>query len=175
MRNRVQIGLDLDGVIRDFIGKLNDLYDIDYPEGTRVPVTDWDISKAYSIGREIFYYAYIERGLEITRDALPYEGALEFYYELLNRGDVWIVSNQRNKFMQTGTAEWIARYLSGQRGIIYTGNKNLSMLDVLIDDYPKNLTNFHGDTYCIARPWNKDYRGPRYDYELLLSTMDVTV
>lgn len=168
---RCSIGLDLDGTIRDFIGQLNYYYDKDYPNQTRQRVCDWDLSKYYSIGQKVFDYAYNQRGYEITTFAQPYKLALEFYKELVKLGDVWIITNQRNNGMRGGTLQWIDKYLYDYSGIIFTENKNLSFLDYLIDDYPKNLTNFDNTSLCVMRDWNESYEGNKHTYEDILDVI----
>lgn len=166
---RCSIGLDLDGTIRDFIGQLNYYYDKDYPNQTRPDQPyGWDLSKYYSVGKKIFDYAYNTRGWDITTYAQPYKDAIKFYNDLLSQGDVWIITNQRNAGMRDGTLKWIEKYLSGYAGIIFTENKNLSFLDYLIDDYVKNLDNFHGESLCVKRDWNHEYSGKRYSYQEII-------
>lgn len=47
--------------------------------------------------------------------------------------------------------------LVGERNVIVGKDKSMIMGDLLIDDFPKNLDKFKGETICFSQPWNNNY------------------
>jgi len=46
--------------------------------------------------------------------------------------------------------------------MVFCGNKNIIEADIMIDDHPKNLDNFKGETIIFTQPHNMDLKGLRH-------------
>ena len=156
------IALDIDGTIRDFIGKLNECYDRDFPNETRTEVVNtWELDKHYSIGVNIYEYAFHNNGYEIMKDANLYNGAYEFILNLMyNLEDhTYLATTQSDWDCVRGTIEWIGNKNIPHSGLFISPDKTLLKADILIDDYHKNLNAWAKTgrkAICIERPWNRE-------------------
>jgi len=160
-----RVGLDLDGVIRDFIGKLNKCYDRDFPGESRSEVVrTWGLEDSYSIGKAIYQYAFHDNAKEIYSEAEPYPLSIHFANWLNDNYELHIITSQPNRFCFKGTSLWLLKHLPNIRNIHFTSLKYTVNVDLLIDDYHKNLEEFRehgGISVCIDRPWNQQWDGDR--------------
>jgi 5'-nucleotidase len=59
---------------------------------------------------------------------------------------------------------WLNEYFPfiGWQQMIFCGNKNIIMADIMIDDHPKNLDNFNGKTIIFTQPHNMNLADSRH-------------
>jgi len=156
------IALDIDGTIRDFISELRIQYMIDYPDGwCNEVIKTWELDSYFSIGKDIYKYAFDYRGYEIMKNAEPYIGAWRFVANLKENHDIYLTTTQSEWNCVRGTVIWIDEHQIPNNGLFFTPDKTLLNADILIDDYHVNLNKWAETgriAICIQRPWNRDIK-----------------
>ena len=160
----LNIALDVDGVLRDFVSSLQHQYTEDYigfDNHWMKPVSKWDLAEFFSIGASIYQYIYEERTREIFYRARPYQGAVDFVKTLRYLGHKVIICTSQNKDSFYYTFEWLEKC-----DILYDGifckidsflPKSMLDVDLLLDDYPNNCDNRNKDNFILMdRPWNQE-------------------
>ena len=74
---KIRVLIDLDGVIRDFIGSLIKVYNRIHPDHQVLPVNSRKLETFFPLGQKVYQFmkpGYIE---EIMEEAEPYPGAIE--------------------------------------------------------------------------------------------------
>src|SRR3989338_6545109 len=79
---KMKIGIDIDDVIRDFVGKLKEIYFREYPSHKLIKEDVWNMSLWFPIEKEIYKFAFETYAKEIYIQARTYENALEFLIKL---------------------------------------------------------------------------------------------
>ena len=157
----LRIAVDIDGVLRDFVGQVNTVFDSVYPNGWRRPVTEYGIDKFYSIGKDIYDMAFIEQAKSVYVLAPVYPGAKKMLEDLKEDGHtIVIATSQPNKEVLKYTIDWLHLnelpydefYCS-----LNMGSKNNIRADVLLDDYIKHLVEFKRYSVCFTQPWNTEW------------------
>jgi len=175
----IKIGIDIDGVARDLVGRLIEVYkkhygdlEIDYDD-----ITEYGLHKFFPIGDYIYDFMWLEHVDEVVAQAPAIRGIRRFIGDLRELHDddikVFLVSHQPpTAFLPT--AQWIEQHrlfrevdgvilLKG--GLAKSIEKSEFDLDILIDDSTENLKEFRehgGIAIAFAQPWNQDWDGPRY-------------
>lgn len=171
------IGIDVDGVLRDFVGKLTECFKRDYPAlASKVqPVTAWDMHQFFGMDKVPFnaYWQTI-RGPEIMRDAPPIEShARDFVAALRKAGHKIIISSAQWPCVHSILPVWLQEHGIEYDGLCILADKSLIKLDILLDDGVHNLGNVHAGCIpvCYDQPWNQEWMGTRvhtmsafYDY-----------
>lgn len=155
------VGIDVDGVLREFSGRVNKKIFEEW--GLTVDVNDsWDAlwkipsPEGISAGK----YVFGNWAEEIFTTAKPIPGALQAYRDFCLHPDftVYIVSNQR-KDQTHYTDKWLK-----DNGFdlhvhnIYTKQKALAPIGVLIDDHVQNIEdmyNMRKKGYLVTLPHNR--------------------
>lgn len=178
----MRLAIDADGVLRDFVGKLEQVYDREvlrtgfkgfpYTVEWRQPVTKYGIHEFFSIGNNIYDFAFREHAKEIFLEAKPYPGAMEFMDKLFRDHTIIIATAQSNTSLIMYTTEWLDLHSIPYHEFYATlnGVKNVQA-DLLLDDCTKNLIDFDENEIefgkpisypiCMDRPWNQDWKGYR--------------
>jgi len=161
--------IDCDGVIRDFVGKLNDVYNREYSDKKFYgKITSYDLSLFYPIGKEINnFYAEIHAKEIYTRaEVMP--GAIEFLNELMKHKKVYIFTRQPSKQAEKYTEEWVDVNKIPHDSLLFTEDKRLIKAQYLLDDYTNNLKKVSDAKssipVCFNQDWNQDWNGPRISY-----------
>lgn len=160
----VLIGIDVDGVLRDFRSALDEvwlragrqIYTVpDMPDRDEWSESHWgaDISEICA-----FYYEHCR---DVTFLAEPYEGAERFVKSLMDMGhDVVLISDQPTYQTRLLTLIWIGDHIRVDvGGICFLGPEARTRLDldVLIDDDPVTVESAQQNgiqAVAIERPWN---------------------
>jgi 5'(3')-deoxyribonucleotidase len=163
--SKFRVGLDVDGVLRDFTGALRTRYALDHPTHKVGRIDRWDFSGAFPIGNDIWDYIYKDRTRELFEDAPPLPGAKTITRWLKRQGhEIWIVTSQP-RGIEHHTLTWLKK-----NGIIYdhiafTDAKARIECHVLLDDAIRNLNGFRDSRYgisvCMDRPWDREWAGER--------------
>jgi 5'(3')-deoxyribonucleotidase len=173
------IGLDLDGVLRDFVGSLKKQYRIDYPKHVVQTVSAWDLAKFFPIGKKIYPYFSERRPRQVFYNAKPFLWAVEFVRQLKRAGhDIWIITNIPRDG-RIATLEWLEKYHIPYDHLSFTNEKHHVKCDIYLDDCPDVLQKLYlktdGAVVCMDRPWNQTvrcaYRVKSYDEFLALSSL----
>ncbi|MBN2366642.1 MAG: hypothetical protein EH225_12100 [Calditrichaeota bacterium] len=155
--------IDLDGVIRDFIGSLIRVYNRIHPHHDVLPVNSRKLEEFFPIGHKIYEFmepGYIE---EIMEEADVYPGALEALNRWKNDFDLVVVTAQPD-ISKASTYIWIGKNRIPANEVHITYYKSKIDGIALLDDFTDNLREF-ADTgrlaVCLDQPWNQHWKGPR--------------
>ena len=155
---------DMDGVLAQFTARVVEILG---QNGIPAPsrMTKWKLE-------DNVHPLWRKKAKKIINDALhypefwsllwPLEGAIEGFKKLQTYGDVYIATTPWNSSACfKGKRKWVGKWLPwfDQQNVIYIKNKSLLRGDLLIDDKPSNLDNFHGDTIIFDREWNEKHQG----------------
>lgn len=140
------VGLDIDGVIRDFASQVEKVYKIHYPDHEVKEVKSWGLHNYYPIGKEIYNFVFHEHGDEVFREAPVYKGAIEFAKKLSEEHEIVCVTSQPNFKIINNSMYWLEKngftdYITHYvfKGDGDTFSKGHVRIDALIDDYIVNL------------------------------------
>lgn len=157
--------IDIDGVLRDYMGYVYRLYKEHYPDHNFKKVKTWSMAEYFPIGDEIYKFVFDDHAEKITANAEPFPGAIEAIRENMEEFDIAIVSAQNEKGM-LGTMHWLASHKVPVKEYHFTFDKEKIDGDVLLDDGPHNLEAF-ADTGRLAvackQPWNDVWTGPKVE------------
>lgn len=162
----MNIALDVDGVLRDVITKLLEIYAREYhPKENVTPddITEWDLDKKVFVrgGVERTFFRNRRRAEEIFYESKPYEANVSsLVRKLRQKNHVYIITNQLFGNERI-TISWLKKYDVGYDGLLFLADKNLLRADILLDDNVHNLCYFTGRSVCRNQPWNKAYEGER--------------
>jgi uncharacterized HAD superfamily protein len=159
---RLKIGLDIDGVIVDYMQPMLSLLGeaCDRPVAYE-EISHWDIARALNVDEEIIESAWMRLfNGPFLLDAPPVEGALEGM-KLFDAHELWIVTG-RPSMVKKITEAWFRRYGVRYDKLLFVrpGNK-LSVaqgFDVFVDDFLDEAVSFGQSgvyTLLYDRPWNQ--------------------
>jgi 5'(3')-deoxyribonucleotidase len=166
-KRMIKIGVDIDGVLRDFAGELIKLYKRDFPKHKiyKRNFKNYDIGTWFEIGDKIYEYAF--QGLWSSKifinAKLLDNNYFKFVKDNIKDCEIYLVTTQANFNLNGETLNWIQNYNINHHGILFLNNgwTNRNHFDILIDDCTENLNRFDGLAIAYAHPWNKDYKGVR--------------
>lgn len=149
----MNIGIDMDGVIVDFVGPICKQFGLKEEDITSFKFED-AFSKELADKINVFYsWPYYFYNL------LPYEGAMEFLERIKNH-NLFFISSPNHRFPHTymDKMKWIHKWCPHMaRNTVLACNKAIINVDVLIDDYPINLiSNQAKIKILMERPWNRE-------------------
>jgi len=167
----MRIGIDCDGVLRDFIPDLIDSIKETHPELTNkikpVEAWEWESWLPFWTEDETEKYVFEDNYLDFFGvEASPIKEAVEDWPKLVqwakeNDHQLILVSAQREHCKDI-TTEWLQRWGFMFDEIHYTKHKWSIDVDVLIDDSPEKLKIFndrsvaYGRPICYKQTWNQD-------------------
>ena len=167
----MRIGIDCDGVLRDFIPALIDSIKETHPEHADKIKTsrswDWEDWLPFWTDAETEKYVFEDNYLDFFGvEASPIKSSVEDWKKLkawaiLNDHKLILVSAQRPHCEEL-TTEWLKKYGFDFDEIHYTKHKWAVDVDVLIDDSPEKLKEFNeksvnnGRAICYKQTWNKE-------------------
>jgi 5'(3')-deoxyribonucleotidase len=160
---KTRVLIDLDGVVRDFIGSLVQVYHRVYPDHKVLPVNSRKLEDFFPIGDEI--YEFLEKGYieEIMERATAYDGAVEALAKWKDEFEIVIVSAQPDVIVSS-TYLWIGKNQIPTNEVHISYNKSKINGFALLDDFTYNLQEFASTSrlaVCLDQAWNKDWTGPR--------------
>jgi hypothetical protein len=155
--------IDLDGVVRDFVGSLIRVYNRVHPEHQVQPVNSRQLEDFFPIGPAI--YRFMEPGFaeEIIQDARPYPGALEALNHWKNEYEIVVVTSQPD-VIKASTYIWIGKHDLPTNEVHITYQKSKVAGLALLDDFTDNLQEFADSgrlAVCLDQPWNQQWQGLR--------------
>ena len=165
----MKIGIDCDGVLRDFISDLKDNIKENYPEHAdkiKTPETwNWEDWLPFWTEEESEKYIFEDNYLDFFGvDASPIMSSVEDCPKLVewakeNEHELVLVSAQRPQCKEP-TREWLKKYGFDFDKIIFTHDKWKADVDVLVDDSPDKMKEFkeksvnNGNPICMKQTWN---------------------
>ena len=167
----MRIGIDCDGVLRDFIPDLVEKIKVTNPEYTDeilVPrAWDWETWLPFWTEDETEDYVFVQNYKELFgRDATPIKEAVEDWGKLKtwakeNGHTLCLVSAQRDNCKDI-TREFLDKNGFDFDEYYFTHDKWSIDVDVLIDDSPEKLDIFndrsvaYGKPICYKQTWNQE-------------------
>lgn len=156
--------IDMDGTINKFWEAFTATYNTLYGKNEFLKASDlWSYSVAECLsGHED---DEIDRAIMTRSDFwlnIPaQEHAIEVLERMYDRYDCYILTTPWNGYPDCvrDKMEWMRRKFPffSTKKMIFTHHKNLLKGDVLIDDHPKNISNFDGKVATIDFPYNRGY------------------
>lgn len=170
--SRIRVGVDVDGVMRDFHSAVIDKAK---PHGLTIEyqdITNWDFLRTNAVnGKSLAYHIFDSKewAEDVFAKAPVLDGAKQAYNLLCEYYDVYIVSDQANDTKHY-TDLWLRENgFNRHVGAIYTSNKIQAPCQVLIDDNYEHIKKYNDSArlgILIDRPWNK-----KHEYHLRASQL----
>ena len=145
-----RIGIDVDGVLRDFCGDLETIIKKEFPqyipEGvTDFKINDWKISNCVSCSKEdvqqIYWYTHCDK---IMANGNPMYGAIKKMYDLFDwgkkNGHTFVCITSQKPHARYHTLSWLGKYgLNFDTVYFRKGRDKWKVnVDYLVDDSPNN-------------------------------------
>ena len=139
------IGVDVDGILRDFSGDLLNIIKKEYPQYIKYDIDvidEWDMERCFDASKEdiqqIYWHEYCD---EIMGNGTPFqENVDQIKHHIENDEHTYICVTSQKKHARHYTLKWL-----GQQGINFNSvffrkgkEKWLVECDYLIDDSPEN-------------------------------------
>jgi len=160
---RTRVLIDLDGVVRDFVGSLTKVYKYHYPDHEVLPIVSRRLEDFFPIGDRIYKFVKSEQIEKIMADAEAYPGALEALDKWKEKFEIVVVTSQPD-FSRASTYLWIGRNDIPTNEVHVTYFKSEIDGYALLDDFIDNLVEFQSTgrlAVCFDQPWNQEWDGPR--------------
>lgn len=160
---KTRVLVDLDGVVRDFVGSLTRVYKFHFPEHEVLPVISRRLEDFFPIGDQIYKFVKSDQIEKIMAEADPYPGALEALEKWKDKFEIVVVTSQPD-FSRASTYLWIGKHNIPTNEIHVTHYKSEIDGYALLDDFIDNLDEFHATgrlAVCFDQPWNRDWKGQR--------------
>ena len=183
----MRIGIDCDGVLRDFIPDLINKIKETNPElayGIRVPTSwDWEEWLPFWTEEETEKYVFEDHFEELFGPEASVIGTSLKDWPVLkewakNHGhELVLVSAQRDDCIDI-TNMWLNNYRFKFDEKVYTHKKHLVDVDVLVDDSPAKLGRFKkqsvtgGIPICFRQPWNTKSQKSKITIDRLSDLID---
>jgi len=165
----MRIGIDCDGVLRDFIGNLINHIKENHPEHSdKISVPEswkWNDWLPFWTDDETEKYVFEDNFIDLFGiDCPPIQSSVEDWKKLKRWAEdegheLVLVSAQREQTKEL-TDLWLEHYGFDFKEKHYTHKKHLIDVDVLIDDSPSKLGRFknqsinNGSPICFKQTWN---------------------
>jgi 5'(3')-deoxyribonucleotidase len=184
----MRIGIDVDGVLRDFCDGLLKVVREEYPHYMKddfVEINDWKLANNFNCEKtdlqEIYWYKYADK---IMGNSNPIYGAIEQMYNLFewadnNNHSVVCVTSQK-PHARHYTLSWLGKYGLNFDTVYFRKGWQKWMVDVdyLIDDSPNNFDNWvrgrgmQEGFILMDRPYNQHIKS-NYRIKELKEVVDI--
>lgn len=165
MEQELIFAVDIDGVLRDNLSKMIEIYNRYFDDNkTREDVVDFKCEKIFPrIEKETgikasdwFFQLHSE---EVFEESLPCIGALDAFKGLQKYGKVIIVSYQKTTKNKIQALKWLEKNGFPTTDVCFLKDKTLLHTDYLIDDNDWNFKNTNvKHAVLIDAPYNKYIR-----------------
>jgi 5'(3')-deoxyribonucleotidase len=150
MKNKIRIGIDIDGVLRDFGKSFMKVMKKHYPETMlQDKITDWQFEKHFTLSKkelqEIYWDTYCDA---VFLDAPPIYGAIQQMqnlFEWASEKDYTLVCISSQRPMgRHNSLHWIGKHGLGFEEVHFVMGRYKWKKDVdwLVDDSPENWHNW---------------------------------
>ena len=180
--------IDVDGVLRDFVLKLRELFKRDFPDEKILREDIYDLRSWSTIGDRIFPWVTDgSSAKELFIESYPFKTSVKRLKDWIDTDqqqvEFAIVTRQVGDRIEW-TKEWLEKYgIDGKIPVHYSIDKVKTMTEamadslgsaedipfdkaVLLDDSPAELYNAAKagiKTVCVNRTWNSEWKGKKID------------
>jgi len=146
----MRIGIDIDGVLRDFCKSFMEVMKKHYPETMLVDkLTDWQLEKHFTLSKKELQEIYLDKYCDaVFLEAPPIYGAIQQMQDLFNWADehghnLICISSQRPSGRHN-SLQWLGRHGLGFEEVHFVMGRYKWKKDVdwLVDDSPENWHNW---------------------------------
>lgn len=154
------IFLDMDEVLVNLVDPwLNHLNELAGTNHTRETCTAYDVEATFKgkLSRTKILKPFKQKGFWTSLP--PFVGAIPFVEQLHKEHTVYLATLPAiGKVCAYEKEKWMAKHLPflNRDRLILCHHKYLLRGDILLDDNPMYLSNFHGNRLLFDRPWNRD-------------------
>lgn len=155
---RQRIGIDVDGVLRDFTLAAVEVYNREYNDNkTMDDVVHYDLKKSFPLVDDADDFFFRKHVKELFFDAPVIKGAREAFNELVSRHDVVVLTTQPNVAQKVHTIEWLTKNGFKFDDLCFLHDKNrFGRLEFFIDDNPKKFQGVDAKFgVLISAPYNR--------------------
>lgn len=160
---KTRVLLDLDGVIRNFVKGVEDVYKREYPDHVIKEVVSRELHNYFPIGEGINEFIKDKFSDEILLNAPAYPGAIGAIAKWEDQFEIVIVTAQPPEWRYS-TYSWIGKHHLPVNEVKIIFDKHTVDGFALLDDFQDNLELFAQTgrlAVCMDQPWNRDWKGPR--------------
>ena len=159
-----RVGIDVDGVLRDFRLRLRSVYLGVYPDHNVPALHEWtsfDLHLYFPIGEEVYDFFTLKNPREIYLGADPYQGAVEFMKELYGFTELSIVTAPINDNTKKFTERWLELNQMPYHELVFSNDKTDYKGDYLLDDSEGVLKRVkktgNAIPVCFRQLWNQTW------------------
>lgn len=156
------IGVDIDGVLRDFCGSLISKYAEVYPDHCILNITEWGLDKFFPIGKEIYKFAFSDHYDEIFSEAPVFCDMVDAVNTLSHMGHKIHIITSQPRGKENVSLVWLDKVGVRFDWITFTNNKGAIRCTTYLDDATHNLREIflaqrpEADMIVRDQPWNRD-------------------
>ena len=145
---KLRVGIDVDGVLRDFCDGLVKVVREHYPQYLKkdfVEINDWQLENNFNCTKkdiqQIYWYDHSDK---IMGNANPIYGAIEQMYDLFEwgkeRGYTFVSITSQKEHAYHHTLSWLGKYELNFETVYFAKGRDKWKVDVdwLVDDSPQN-------------------------------------
>jgi len=179
MNKKLRIGLDVDGVLRDFDTKVMSLIKELYPDKVLSDITtSWDFGNVNMDIKELSKLWQETHCEEIYREA-PLMPNVKEEFKLVKEwgrtqkpGYQYVIATAQMPYNANHTLYWLGKHYFNFLEVYVSNHKHKLDIDILVDDSPKNYTKWveagrDEKSYILFdRPYNQDCLATNRIYKL---------
>lgn len=153
--------IDMDNVVADLMAKWLAVYNAEYGDDLKAEqIITWNIENFARKCSPKEFHQIVERA-NFFADLAVYPHAVDVTHRLQHDGhDLWFVTATPYENPTGGfdKQNWVQKHFPhiGRSKVIQTHNKQMVKGDILFDDGPTNLINFHGIKVAMDFPYNEN-------------------
>ena len=167
----MRIKVDVDGVLRNLTPTMISLYNEKFGENITIKdISDYDVNISFPLLKknniDAFKFFFEDNAYIMFATTPAFENAAKALKKLIEHGHkVTIVTHQITTQNKILTLQWIDGHHIPYDSIAFTKKKYNIHGDILIDDNMDILNNEPNEVrkICISAPYNKDYKGEKYN------------
>lgn len=161
---RLRIGVDLDGVVYDFVAAFRrHLVSVGHAPDELPEPEQWEMWEAWGLSQST-WFEHFAAGIacgEIFGSGDPYPGAVAALSDLHARGhSIHIVTARGVHPAAVGlTSHWLAEHRIPYSTLTFAADKTVIPCDIFIEDSVDNARALGSAAVLMDRPWNRDAPG----------------
>lgn len=164
MKKDITIALDIDGILRNFIQSVQNVFLEDYPNEIKniKAVTSWNLQEFYPPQYDIYDYVFNKKPMEIMfLKAVSYNNEIRHEKRLSQKYGIALVTSQTATTI-IPTMMYIKAHKIKYDSIhfVTSAQKQIVDADFYIDDSPyvlQELLDTNETVFAFWRPWNAEF------------------